>query len=121
MNDAMDQAKIDPIVSIPEKLNAAAVIGQPITVDGTTAIPLTSLSFGLGFGFGSGSGADASGEGGSGSGGGGGGGGSVRPVAVLELNGQGARVVPVIDWNRVAFAAMALIGARGIFGLLLRR
>ena len=83
--------------------------------------PLTSVTFGLGYGFGSGSGADATGEGGSGSGGGGGGGGSVRPVAVLELNGQGARVVPVIDWNRVAFGVMALIGARGLFGLLLRR
>ncbi|HEX5939696.1 MAG TPA: spore germination protein GerW family protein, partial [Dehalococcoidia bacterium] len=66
-------------------------------------------------------GADAVGEGGSGSGGGGGGGGSVRPVAVLVLNGSGAQVVPVIDWNRVAFAAIALIGARGILGLLLRR
>jgi uncharacterized spore protein YtfJ len=116
-----DQARLEPIVSIPDKLNASAVIGQPIAVDGTTAIPLTSVTFGLGYGFGSGSGADATGEGGSGSGGGGGGGGSVRPVAVLEINGQGARVVPVIDWNRVAFAVMALIGARGLFGLLLRR
>jgi uncharacterized spore protein YtfJ len=121
MNEGIDQERLEPIVSIPEKLTASAVVGQPITADGTTAIPLTSVTFGLGYAFGSGSGADSSGEGGSGSGGGGGGGGSVRPVAVLELNGSGARVVPVIDWNRVAFAAMALIGARGLFGLLLRR
>jgi uncharacterized spore protein YtfJ len=121
MNDDIDPARLEPITSIPDKLNASAVIGEPITVDGTTAIPLTSIGFGFGFVFGSGSGADAVGEGGSGSGAGGGGGGSVRPLAVLELNAQGARVVPVIDWNRIAFAAIALIGARGVVGLLLRR
>ena len=36
MNDDIDPARLEPITSIPEKLNASAVIGQPINVDGTT-------------------------------------------------------------------------------------
>jgi uncharacterized spore protein YtfJ len=125
MNDTLlgdDKLHLEPITSIPEKLNASTVVGERISVDGITAIPLTSVYFGLGYGFGSGAGGDqGTGEGGSGSGGGGGGGGSVRPVAVVEIGPDGARVVPVIDWNRIAFAALALIGARGLLGLLLRR
>ncbi|MEX2238449.1 MAG: spore germination protein GerW family protein [Dehalococcoidia bacterium] len=119
MND-FDTTSLGPIGEIPGKLTAASAVGDPITANGTTAVPLASITVGLGYGFGSGGGTDAAGEGGSGSGGGGGGGGSVRPVAVLEISSAGVKVQPVIDWNRIVFAVVALVGARGLIGLLKR-
>lgn len=79
------------IGEIERMLNTKTVVGDPITVDGNTLIPLISVGFG--FGVGSGEGTDP--KKGAGNGGGTGGGGGVKPVAVVVINKDGVRVESV--------------------------
>ena len=74
-------------------LSAKTVVGEPLTVDGNTVVPLISIGFGFGAGGGSGKGKKDGHdeEGGVGTGGGGG----VKPVAVIIINKDGVRVEPV--------------------------
>jgi len=67
------------------------VVGEPITVEGNTLIPLVSVGFG--FGVGGGEGTDP--KKGGGVGGGTGGGGGVKPVALVVVNKDGVRVEPI--------------------------
>ena len=79
---------------IEKVLSTKTVVGEPITIEGNTLIPLISVGFGFGAGGGSGTGmAKQKGEGfGSGSGGGAG----VKPVAVIIINKDGVRVEPIM-------------------------
>lgn len=79
------------IVEIERMLNTKTVVGDPITVDGNTLIPLISMGFG--FGVGSGEGTDP--KKGTGQGGGTGGGGGVKPVALVVVNKDGVHVESV--------------------------
>ncbi len=79
------------IGEIERMLNTKTVVGDPITVDGNTLIPLISVGFG--FGVGAGEGTDP--KKGPGSGGGTGGGGGVKPVALVIVNKDGVRLEPV--------------------------
>lgn len=79
------------IGEIERMLNTKTVVGDPITVDGNTLIPLISVGFG--FGVGSGEGTDP--KKGSGAGGGTGGGGGVKPIALVIINKDGVRVETV--------------------------
>lgn len=79
------------IGEIERLLNTKTVVGDPITIEGNTLIPLVSVGFG--FGAGGGEGTDP-GKGG-GTGGGTGGGGGVKPVALIVINSDGVRVEPV--------------------------
>lgn len=76
---------------IERMLNTKTIVGEPITVDGNTLIPLISVGFG--FGVGSGEGSDP--RKGVGSGVGTGGGGGVKPVALIVVNKDGVRVEPI--------------------------
>lgn len=76
------------ISEIERMLNTKTVVGDPITVDGNTLIPLVSVGFG--FGAGGGEGTDPSK--GAGTGGGTGGGGGVKPVALIVINQDGVRI-----------------------------
>ena len=76
------------INEIERLLNTKTVVGDPITVEGNTLIPLISVGFG--FGVGGGEGTDP--KKGSGAGGGTGGGGGVKPVALIVINKEGVRV-----------------------------
>ena len=76
------------INEIERLLNTKTVVGDPITVEGNTLIPLVSVGFG--FGVGGGEGSDS--KKGSGAGGGTGGGGGVKPVALIIINKDGVRV-----------------------------
>jgi uncharacterized spore protein YtfJ len=67
-----------------KSMAAKTVVGEPMTIEGKTIVPLVSL--GMGFGAGSGSGKDTPG------GGGGGGGMGIKPVAVIVIDERGARV-----------------------------
>lgn len=67
-----------------KSLSAKTVVGDPITVDGKTIVPL--ISVGMGFGAGTGVGKDASG------GGGGGGGLGMKPVAVIIIDQHAVKV-----------------------------
>jgi len=79
------------VTEIERMLNTKTVVGEPITVEGNTLIPLVSVGFG--FGVGSGQGTEA--QKGSGQGGGTGGGGGVKPVALIIINEDGVRVEPI--------------------------
>jgi uncharacterized spore protein YtfJ len=79
------------ISEIEHMLNTKTVVGEPITVEGNTLIPLISVGFG--FGVGAGEGTDP--KKGGGTGGGAAGGGGVKPVALIIINKDGVRVEPV--------------------------
>jgi uncharacterized spore protein YtfJ len=76
------------IDEIERLLSTKTVVGEPISVDGNTLIPLVSVGFA--FGLGAGEGNDP--KKGAGSGGGTGGGGGVKPVALVIVNKDGVRV-----------------------------
>ncbi len=79
------------VTEIERMLNTKTVVGESITVEGNTLIPLVSVGFG--FGVGGGKGTDP--KKGSGHGGGTGGGGGVKPVALIIINKEGVRVEPI--------------------------
>jgi len=87
----MEQLFGKAIGEIERMLNTKTVVGDPITVDGNTMIPLVSVGFG--FGVGGGEGTDP--KKGSGSGGGTGGGGGVKPVALVIVSKDGVRLETV--------------------------
>ncbi|MDH5527525.1 MAG: spore germination protein GerW family protein [Nitrospirota bacterium] len=79
------------VAEIERMLNSKTVVGEPMTVEGNTLIPLISVGFG--FGAGGGTGKAKAGE--EGTGGGTGGGGGVKPVALIVINADGVRVEPI--------------------------
>jgi uncharacterized spore protein YtfJ len=79
------------VSEIERMLNTKTVVGDPITVEGNTLIPLVSV----GFGFGVGGGQGTEPKKGSGQGGGTGGGGGVKPVALIIINADGVHVEPI--------------------------
>ena len=75
---------------IEKVLGTRTVVGDPITLEGTTLVPLISVGFGFGAGGGSGKGeAKQKGEG---SGGGTGGGAWVKPIAIIIIDKDGVRI-----------------------------
>ena len=79
------------ISEIDRLINSKTVVGEPMTVDGNTLIPLVNV----GFGFGVGTGKGVEPKKGSGQGGGTGGGGGVKPVALIVVNDGGVRLESV--------------------------
>ena len=81
-------------------LSAKTVVGEPLTVDGNTMVPLLSVGFGFGAGGGHGKGQkDGRDEEGGGSGTGAGGG--VKPVAVIIIDKDGVRIEPIASPSSV--------------------
>jgi uncharacterized spore protein YtfJ len=78
---------------VERMLNTKTVVGEPITIEGNTLIPLVSLGFGIGAG--GGTGTMKRGESGEGKGAGTGGGGGVKPVAMIIINKDGVRLEPI--------------------------
>lgn len=78
---------------VEKMLGTKSVVGDPITVDGVTIIPLSSMGFG--FGAGGGSGKAGKGDVREGVGGGSGGVGGIKPVAVVVVSKDGVRVEPL--------------------------
>jgi uncharacterized spore protein YtfJ len=79
---------------IEKVLTTRTVVGEPMTVEGVTIIPLISIGFG--FGAGGGAGKGESKQRGEGSMGGTGGGAWVRPVALVVIDKEGnVRIEPV--------------------------
>ena len=76
---------------IERMLNTKTVVGEPMTIDGNTLIPLINVGFGFGVGGGEGSEPQKA----TGHGGGTGGGGGVKPVALVVINADGVRVEPI--------------------------
>jgi uncharacterized spore protein YtfJ len=80
------------VQEIEKVLTTKTVVGEPMTVEGNTLIPLISIGFGFGAGGGTGRGRKEKGEG---VGGGAGGGGGIKPVAVIVVNKEGVRIEPM--------------------------
>ena len=78
---------------IEKVLDAKTVVGEPITLEGTTLIPLMSVGFGFAAGGGTGKGETKQEMEGGGSGTGGGGG--VKPIAVIVIDKDGVRIEPI--------------------------
>ncbi len=78
---------------IERLLSTKTVVGEPMTVEGNTIIPLISMGFG--FGAGGGSGKSETAAKGEGTGGGTGGGGGIKPVAIIIVNKDGVKVEPI--------------------------
>lgn len=79
---------------IEKMLTTKTVVGEPITIDGNTLIPLVAVGFG--FGGGGGEGEDPKKAGAKGAGGGSGGGAGIKPVALVIIDKTGAvRVEPI--------------------------
>ena len=74
---------------IEKVLSTRTVVGEPITIQGVTLIPLISVGFGFGAGGGE---AKQKGEG---VGGGTGGGAGVKPIAVVIIDKEGVRIEPI--------------------------
>ena len=93
---------------IEEMLDSKKVVGDAVTVGGSTVIPLVSLGFGFGAGGGTGSGSTtvSSGGSGEGTGGGTGGGGGVRPVGVIIIDDNGARIEGIRGGTASVFERM---------------
>jgi uncharacterized spore protein YtfJ len=67
-------------------------IGEPLVFENVTVIPLLSVGFAFGSGGGGGAGQDPRGRPGQGGGGGGAGGGGIKPVGVIIIDADGARL-----------------------------
>ena len=80
------------IGQVERMLTTKTVVGEPMTVEGNTLIPLVSIGFGFGGGGGKGKSPKETGEG---TGGGTGGGGGIKPVGVIVVNKEGVRIEPV--------------------------
>jgi uncharacterized spore protein YtfJ len=82
------------LAELEKVLTTRTVVGEPMTVEGITLIPLISIGFG--FGAGGGSGKGESKQKGEGSGGGTGGGAWVSPVALVVIDKEAnVRIEPV--------------------------
>ena len=79
---------------IEKVLSTRTVVGEPITIQDVTLIPLISVGFG--FGAGGGEGRGEAKQRGEGTGGGAGGGAWVRPKAVIIIDKEGVRIEPIM-------------------------
>lgn len=117
-----------------EKLVAAgradAVFSPPVSSGDYKVITAAETRIGMGFGFGGGAGVEAADETGdttssgtTGAGGGGGGGGAsmARPVAIIEIGPNGARVEPIIDPTKIALAFLTMLISVFSMGAKMRR
>ncbi len=81
---------------IEKVLGSNTAVGEPITVGKSTIIPLISVGFGFGGGGGTGkANTKQKDQGGEGIAGGGGVGGGVKPIAIIIVDKDGARVEPI--------------------------
>ncbi len=80
---------------IEKVLDSKTVVGEPITIEGTTLIPLLSVGFGFAAGGGSGKGQAKEATLGGGGGGGTGGGAGLKPIAIIVIDKDGTRIEPI--------------------------
>ncbi len=93
----MERDDVEKIVKttlgeIEKVLGSKTVVGEPITIGDSTIIPLLSIGFGFGGGGGAGMGGDSKKEGGEAVAGAGGAGAGVKPIAVIIIDKDGARI-----------------------------
>src|SRR6266542_3828828 len=107
---------LDSVSRVMERLLGAAdvsrVYGEPIRHENVMLLPAAEILAIAGFGMGSGGGVAVhqEGEKSRGSGGGGGGRTLARSVAVIVASPEGVEVKPVIDFTKIALAALTAAG-----------
>jgi uncharacterized spore protein YtfJ len=84
----------ETVAELSRVLDPKQVIGEPMVFGNVTVIPLVSVGFGFGAGGGGGEGNDPKGAG-QGGGGGGGAGVGIKPIAVIIVDENGARLEPI--------------------------
>jgi uncharacterized spore protein YtfJ len=80
----------ETVAELGRVLDPKQVIGEPMVFGNVTVIPLVSVGFGFGAGGGGGGGNDAKGGGGGGAAGVG-----IKPIAVIIVDENGARLEPI--------------------------
>ena len=78
---------------IERLLSTKTIVGEPITFEGNTIVPLISIGFA--FGAGGGSGKSEKAGNGEGTGGGACGGGGIKPTAIIVINKDGVKIEPM--------------------------
>jgi len=90
------------IEEIERILSTKSVVGDPITIDDNSIIPLVSIGFGFGAGIGMGKIPDA--NKGEGAGGGTAGGGGIKPIGIIVIGKDGVRL------ETIKGGALSLLG-----------
>ncbi|NQT48687.1 MAG: sporulation protein YtfJ [Chloroflexi bacterium] len=81
---------------IERVLTSKTVVGEPMTFEGNTLVPLVRIAFGFGVGGGAGGGMGKDEKSkGEGSGGAAAGGAWIKPVAVIVINKDGVKIEPI--------------------------
>jgi uncharacterized spore protein YtfJ len=80
---------------VQKVLSSNTVVGEPITINGTTIIPLLSVGFGIGAGGASIKADDKESGESPGSGSGSAGGAGAKPIAVIIIDKNGTRIEPI--------------------------
>jgi len=88
--EAVDSLVKTTLGEIEKVLSSRTVVGEPMTIQGITLIPLISVGFGFGAGGGEGKGETK--QKGEGAGGGTGGGAWVRPIAIIVIDKEGVTI-----------------------------
>lgn len=96
---------------LDEILSSKNIVGEKVVIGDTTIIPLMSVGVGFGAGGGGGRGTGRRGDAGEGKGEGAGAGGQMRPLAVIIVNPDGVKVVPVPAPQSALEKVGAAIGA----------
>lgn len=91
---------------IANMISTKTVIGEHITIDDKTIIPVTKVCFGFGSGGGEGKNKDVQ----EGFGGGGGGGGSIQPVAFIVVSREDVKVYSLKDKGIISQLAEVIPG-----------
>ena len=92
------------LAEIEKVLTTKTVVGDAVSVEGVTIIPL--ISAGFGFGAGAGSGEMKGKEKGGGAGGGSAGGAGVKPVAIIVIDKEGVRIESIMGGVATAIEKM---------------
>lgn len=108
--------------------NADAVFSPPVESGDYKVITAAESRVAMGFGYGGGGAVESKEESeeppgtvGYGSGGGGGGASMARPVAIIEIGPNGARVEPIIDPTKIALAFLTMLITVFSMGARMRR
>ena len=96
---------------IERLLSTKTVVGEPMTIEGNTIIPLISIGFGFGAGVGPSKGEKGQREE---TGGGTGGGGGIKPVAIIIVTKDGVTVAPIVGGTATVLEKVGEVIGRAI-------
>lgn len=110
---------LELVADVRDKANANAVLGEPVTTEGWTVIPVAKVAYAFAAGMedrdtvapeGQAAAQPTQETGDDGGHGSGGGGMTVQPIAVVEVTPQTIRVKPVVDRQKLTLARGLVVG-----------